>query len=136
MSQVTIITVECSGDQWKQKHTFSSIPELQKMYHIHKGFIFADTMADNGRLSKLTDVINLYLELMSAHRGEVICKVTTAKVGIFKPVYSWIINNQSELWVNFHWIFFLNKKKSPIFKYTLKQQKFNISLLEYVQNNV
>lgn len=58
------------------------------MYHIHKGFIFADTMADNGRLSKLTDVINLYLELMSAHRGEVICKVTTAKVGIFKPVYS------------------------------------------------
>lgn len=36
-------------------------------------------MADNGRLSKLTDVINLYLELMSAHRGEVICKVTTAK---------------------------------------------------------
>lgn len=46
-------------------------------------FIFADTMADNGRLSRLTDVINLYLELMSAHRGEVICKVTTAKVSIF-----------------------------------------------------
>ena len=39
-----------------------------------------DTMAENGRLSKLTEVINLYIELMSAHRGEVICKVTTAKV--------------------------------------------------------
>ncbi|XP_078320224.1 ATP synthase subunit O, mitochondrial-like [Crassostrea virginica] len=38
-----------------------------------------DTMAENGRLSKLTEVINLYIELMSAHRGEVICKVTTAK---------------------------------------------------------
>lgn len=61
------------------------------------GFIFADTMADNGRLSKLTDVINLYLELMSAHRGEVICKVTTAKVSIFKPVYFCTMNYQSEL---------------------------------------
>lgn len=67
----------------KQKNILSSIPDLQKIYHIHMSFIFADTMADNGRLSRLTDVINLYLELMSAHRGEVICKVTTAKVSIF-----------------------------------------------------
>lgn len=81
-------------------------------------FIFADTMADNGRLSRLTDVINLYLELMSAHRGEVICKVTTAKVSTlyFQPVYSWVMNYHSELWVNFYWKFSFKIENETVFK--------------------
>lgn len=95
---------------------FSSIPELQKVYHIHKGFIFLDTMADNGRLSKLTDVINLYLELMSAHRGEVICKVTTAKVSIFKQVQSFM-KYHSELLVNFLWTSFFEIGNKKSFEY-------------------
>lgn len=42
------------------------------------GFLLA-TMAENGRLKKLDSVINAYKLIMSAHRGEVVCEVTTAK---------------------------------------------------------
>jgi F-type H+-transporting ATPase subunit O len=38
-----------------------------------------ELMAENGRLKKLNTVINHYRLIMSAHRGEVICEVTTAK---------------------------------------------------------
>jgi F-type H+-transporting ATPase subunit O len=36
-------------------------------------------LADNGRLNKLNAVIGAFDKIMSAHRGEVICSVTTAK---------------------------------------------------------
>lgn len=36
-------------------------------------------LAENGRLSKIDGVINAFKQLMSAHRGEVICEVTTAR---------------------------------------------------------
>lgn len=36
-------------------------------------------LADNGRLKKLDTVINAYKTIMSAHRGEVVCEVVTAK---------------------------------------------------------
>jgi len=36
-------------------------------------------MADNGRLNKINSVFGTFERLMSAHRGEVICTVTTAK---------------------------------------------------------
>lgn len=36
-------------------------------------------MADNGRLNKINSVFGTFQRLMSAHRGEVICTVTTAK---------------------------------------------------------
>jgi len=36
-------------------------------------------LAENGRLGKLDGVVNGYATLMSAHRGEVICEVVTAK---------------------------------------------------------
>jgi len=36
-------------------------------------------MADNGRLNKLNAVFGTFDKIMSAHRGEVICTVTTAK---------------------------------------------------------
>ncbi|XP_064617528.1 ATP synthase subunit O, mitochondrial-like [Liolophura sinensis] len=37
------------------------------------------TMAENGRLNKLQGVLGAYQKMMSAHRGEVTCTVTTAK---------------------------------------------------------
>lgn len=43
-------------------------------------FVFADVLADNGRLTLTGDVISAYGKMMSAHRGEVICSVTTAQV--------------------------------------------------------
>ncbi len=39
-------------------------------------------MAENGRVSNFEGVIASFNSLMSAHRGEVICEVTTAKVSI------------------------------------------------------
>jgi len=36
-------------------------------------------LAENGRLKKIDGVVNSFKQLMSAHRGEVICEVTTAK---------------------------------------------------------
>lgn len=36
-------------------------------------------MAENGRLPKINSVLRSFQVLMSAHRGEVICSVTTAK---------------------------------------------------------
>ncbi|XP_055299846.1 ATP synthase subunit O, mitochondrial [Sitodiplosis mosellana] len=36
-------------------------------------------LAENGRMGKIDGVINAFKQLMSAHRGEVICEVTTAR---------------------------------------------------------
>lgn len=42
------------------------------------GFLL-EQLAENGRLNKLDQIINAYKLIMSAHRGEVVCEVTTAK---------------------------------------------------------
>ncbi|KAM5182574.1 ATP synthase peripheral stalk subunit OSCP, mitochondrial [Mantella aurantiaca] len=39
---------------------------------------FVNLLAENGRLSNTYDVINAFGKMMSAHRGEVLCSVTTA----------------------------------------------------------
>lgn len=36
-------------------------------------------LAENGRLAKINQIINLYKIIMSANRGEVVCEVVTAK---------------------------------------------------------
>lgn len=36
-------------------------------------------LAENGRLTKIDGVINAFKQLMSAHRGEIVCEVTTAR---------------------------------------------------------
>lgn len=36
-------------------------------------------LAENGRLKKIDNVINSYKTIMAAHRGEVVCEVTTAR---------------------------------------------------------
>lgn len=41
---------------------------------------FLDVLADNGRLTLTGDVITAFGKMMSAHRGEVLCSVTTAQV--------------------------------------------------------
>ncbi|RUS90852.1 hypothetical protein EGW08_001359 [Elysia chlorotica] len=38
------------------------------------------TLADNGRIKKTPQVLSAFNKIMSAHRGEVICSVVTAKV--------------------------------------------------------
>ena len=37
-------------------------------------------MAENGRYSYIDSVVNAFGTIMAAHRGEVVCEVTTAKV--------------------------------------------------------
>lgn len=39
-------------------------------------------LADNGRLSLTPEVITAFGKMMSAHRGEVTCSVTTAQVSL------------------------------------------------------
>ena len=50
-------------------------------------YIFRGALAENGRLNKLSSLFNAYGKIMGAHRGEVICSVTTAKVGKFSMFY-------------------------------------------------
>ncbi|KAK3770830.1 hypothetical protein RRG08_036431 [Elysia crispata] len=38
------------------------------------------TLADNGRINKTPQVLSSFSKIMSAHRGEVVCSVVTAKV--------------------------------------------------------
>ncbi|GFS15793.1 ATP synthase subunit O, mitochondrial, partial [Elysia marginata] len=38
------------------------------------------TLADNGRINKTPQVLSSFGKIMSAHRGEVVCSVVTAKV--------------------------------------------------------
>jgi F-type H+-transporting ATPase subunit O len=47
-------------------------------FNAATGFLL-ETLAENGRLNKLDNVINAYKLIMSANRGEVVCEVITAK---------------------------------------------------------
>lgn len=47
---------------------------------LYPAFCFADVLSENGRLTITGDVITAFGKMMSAHRGEVICSVTTAQV--------------------------------------------------------
>lgn len=40
---------------------------------------FLELLAENGRLKKFDVIVNLFKSIMAAHRGEVVCEVTTAK---------------------------------------------------------
>lgn len=39
-----------------------------------------EALAENGRLRVIDDVLDSFSKLMSSHRGEVTCVITTAKV--------------------------------------------------------
>ncbi|XP_045886026.1 ATP synthase subunit O, mitochondrial isoform X1 [Micropterus dolomieu] len=60
----------------KQK-TFNDVLAKAKLSPITINLI--NVLAENGRLTLTGDVINAFGKMMSAHRGEVICSVTTAQ---------------------------------------------------------
>ncbi|XP_049598637.1 ATP synthase subunit O, mitochondrial [Syngnathus scovelli] len=60
----------------KQK-TFHDALAKAKVSSITTNLI--NVLSDNGRLTKTGDVITAFGKMMSAHRGEVICSVTTAQ---------------------------------------------------------
>ncbi|KAI5621392.1 ATP synthase subunit O, mitochondrial [Silurus asotus] len=60
----------------KQK-TFNDVLNKAKLSPITINFI--NVLAENGRLSLTSDVIAAFGKMMSAHRGEVTCSVTTAQ---------------------------------------------------------
>lgn len=59
----------------KQK-TITDLLTKEKFSPITNNFV--NLLAENGRLSNTSDVINSFGKIMSAHRGEVLCSVTTA----------------------------------------------------------
>lgn len=87
------IWLECQ-DVKKNVSDVNNVPALKEVvtnmsqftvYIINKCifwtyFCSIDVLADNGRLTLTGDVISAFSKMMSAHRGEVICTVTTAKV--------------------------------------------------------
>ncbi|XP_040194849.1 ATP synthase subunit O, mitochondrial [Rana temporaria] len=59
----------------KQK-TITDIVTKEKFTPVTANFF--NLLAENGRLNNTTDVINAFGKIMSAHRGEVLCSVTTS----------------------------------------------------------
>ena len=57
-----------------------------KMNPLSKNFFVC--LAENGRYNSFESVISTFKTIMSAHRGEIVCEVTTAKVrnGLFRSV--------------------------------------------------
>ncbi|MBN3298278.1 ATPO synthase, partial [Amia calva] len=60
----------------KQK-TFNDTLTKEKLSPITINFI--NVLAENGRLTRAADVVVAFGKMMSAHRGEVLCSVTTAQ---------------------------------------------------------
>ncbi|CAB4055445.1 ATPeF0O [Lepeophtheirus salmonis] len=55
----------------------SSVCDKLKMNALSKNCMLA--LAENGRYTNINDVIGSFSTIMAAHRGEVVCEVTTAK---------------------------------------------------------
>lgn len=53
-------------------------------------------MAENGRLPKVRGILGAFNNLMSAHRGEILCTVTTAQVFRMLLLMSNIDGNRTE----------------------------------------
>lgn len=53
---------------------------------FHSDFAIIGVLAENSRLSATSGILDAFSKLMSAHRGEVTCTITTAKVCRFEPV--------------------------------------------------
>ena len=44
--------------------------------------VLSDALTENGRLAKAETVLKCFAKIMSAHRGEILCTITTASVSI------------------------------------------------------
>jgi F-type H+-transporting ATPase subunit O len=60
-----------------KREALSKILQGQKFSNIVVNTFAA--LAENGRMNKVGGVLNSFNKIMSAHRGEVLCSVTTAK---------------------------------------------------------
>jgi len=70
----------------KRNHKRDAIVQsFQKKNYSNVTVNLFAAMADNGRLNKLNGVFGTFDKMMSAHRGEVLCTVTTAKA--LDPAY-------------------------------------------------
>ena len=49
-------------------------------------------LAENGRLNKVSGVLGAFAKIMSAHRGEVMCSVTTAKVSLTYLITNFLLS--------------------------------------------
>ncbi|XP_076077745.1 ATP synthase subunit O, mitochondrial-like [Mytilus galloprovincialis] len=61
----------------EKKDTLTNIAKKQKLSDLTSNLFGA--LAENGRLNKLSGVLDAFEKIMSAHKGEVQCVVTTAK---------------------------------------------------------
>ena len=52
-------------------------------------------MSENNRLTKVSSVIKAYGTIMRAHRGEVMCTVTTAKVMVLRTCLPVVVGEPS-----------------------------------------
>ncbi|KAG8590970.1 hypothetical protein GDO81_006989 [Engystomops pustulosus] len=67
----------------KQK-TVTDLLAKEKFSPITSNFV--NLLAENGRLRYTPEVIGAFAKMMSAHRGEVLCSVTTASVSVLSAV--------------------------------------------------
>lgn len=73
-------------------------------------------LAENRRLKKIDGVINAFRQIMSAHRGEVVCEVTTARPldgaqrkqleEVLRVSYPHVMSNRVKLWLTLHFAIF------------------------------
>ena len=49
---------------------------------------FVGVLTENNRLNKLKDVLSAWTQIMSAHKGEIVCNIKTAKVRQLPPSLS------------------------------------------------
>ncbi|XP_076444655.1 ATP synthase peripheral stalk subunit OSCP, mitochondrial-like [Babylonia areolata] len=61
----------------EKKAVLEDVLKKQKYSDLTVNLVAA--MADNGRIAKIKGVLSTFAQLMSAHRGEVVCTVKTAK---------------------------------------------------------
>ena len=52
--------------------------DKMKMNPLSKNLFMA--VAENGRYSSIDSIVSSFSTIMAAHRGEVVCEITTAKV--------------------------------------------------------
>ncbi len=72
---------KCNSRVQQNPNSLSLSRHIQDSPFLNFTLWFAETLADNRRLSKVNGIIKAFGTIMSAHRGEVQCTVTTAKVG-------------------------------------------------------